>query len=133
MKSRRTASLNGLATLIYIAGLSTIPEELIESAKIEGAGFWQILKNIKIPLIGPSITINIIFNFLAALNQIAFVLSMTMGGPARTTETVNLFIYNTFSTGRLGYATAGSLVLFFVVVIISAILIPVLRKREVEL
>lgn len=124
---------SGIAVLIYIAGLSTIPEELIEAAKVEGANYWQIVKNIKIPLIGPSTTINICFNLIGALNVYAFIVAMTNGGPGRATEVLNIFVIKSFSSGRLGYATAGSLILFLVVAVFAFILIPILRKREVEL
>jgi len=123
----------GVGLLVYIAGLNSVPEELIEYARIEGANEFQIIKNIKIPLIGPSLTFNIALSMIGGLKVFATVLAMTQGGPARSTEVLNIFILQNFATGRLGYTTAISLVLFLVIFIIAIPLIIFLRKREVEL
>ena len=123
----------GVGLLVYIAGLNAVPEELIEYARIEGANEFQIIKNIKIPLIGPSLTFNIALSMIGGLKVFATILAMTQGGPARSTEVLNIFILQNFATGRLGYTTAISLVLFLVIFIIAIPLIIFLRKREVEL
>jgi len=123
----------GVGLLVYIAGLNSVPEELIEYARIEGANEFQIIKNIKIPLIGPSLTFNIALSMIGGLKVFATVLAMTQGGPARSTEVLNIFILQNFATGRLGYTTAISLILFLVIFIIAIPLIIFLRKREVEL
>jgi len=123
----------GVGLLVYIAGLNAVPEELIEYARIEGANEFQIIKNIKIPLIGPSLTFNIALSMIGGLKVFATILAMTQGGPARSTEVLNIFILQNFATGRLGYTTAISLILFLVIFIIAIPLIIFLRKREVEL
>jgi raffinose/stachyose/melibiose transport system permease protein len=123
----------GVGLLVYIAGLNSVPEELIEYARIEGANEFQIIKNIKIPLIGPSLTFNIALSMIGGLKVFATVLAMTQGGPARSTEVLNIFILQNFATGRLGYTTAISLILFLVIFIIAIPVIIFLRKREVEL
>jgi raffinose/stachyose/melibiose transport system permease protein len=123
----------GVGLLVYIAGLNSVPEELIEYARIEGANEFQIIKNIKIPLIGPSLTFNISLSMIGGLKAFDAILAMTQGGPARSTEVLNIFILQNFATGRLGYTTAISLILFLVIFIIAIPVIIILRKREVEL
>jgi raffinose/stachyose/melibiose transport system permease protein len=123
----------GVGLLVYIAGLNSVPEDLIEYARIEGANEFQIIKNIKIPLIGPSLTFNIALSMIGGLKVFDTVLAMTQGGPARSTEVLNIFILQNFATGRLGYTTAVSLILFLVIFIIAIPVIIFLRKREVEL
>lgn len=123
----------GVSLVIYIAGLNSIPEELIEAARIEGANPFQILKNIKIPLIGPSFTFNISLGFIGGLSIFDIVLVTTRGGPGRVTEVLNMFVLHQFATGRYGQATAISLTLFLVILFIGIPLIIFLRKREIEL
>lgn len=122
----------GIHMLIYIAALNTIPPELIEAARIDGANYWQILKNIKLPLIGPALTFNISLIFVGALSVFDLVFSLTAGGPGTATEVLNMFIYKQFSMGRLSYATSVSVVLFSVILITGISLVAFLRKREVE-
>jgi raffinose/stachyose/melibiose transport system permease protein len=123
----------GLTILIYVAGLNTIPKELIEAAEIEGASLFQIIKNIKIPLLGPAFTFNIATSLIGALSVFDLVLALTRGGPARASEVINIFIFKQFFSGRFGYATSMSLVLFILIIIVAVPLIIYLRKREVEL
>jgi len=123
----------GLRMIIYIAGLNAIPKELIEAAKVEGSNFWQILKNIQIPLIGPSLTFNITMSFVTSLFVFDTVVSMTRGGPARASEVANLFILYKFGEGRFSYATTMSLILFLIICVVSIPLITFFRKRELEL
>ena len=122
----------GIHMLIYIAALNTIPPELIESARIDGSNYWQIFKNIKLPLIGPALTFNISLIFVGALSVFDLIFSLTSGGPGTATQVLNFFIYKQFSTGRFSYATSISVVLFLVILITGISLVVFLRKREVE-
>jgi raffinose/stachyose/melibiose transport system permease protein len=123
----------GVPLLVYIAGLNMVPDELVESAKIEGANGFQIIKNIKIPLIGPAITFNVSLSLIGALSIFDLVLAMTKGGPGRATEVLNMYILTSFSTGRFGFTTSISLMLFLTIVFLGVPLILFLRKREIEL
>lgn len=123
----------GVPMLIYIAGLNLIPVELKEAAKVEGANPLQIITKIKIPLLGPAFTFSIITSLIGAMWSFEIPLSMVRGGPARTTEVLNMYIFNLFGSGRWGYATSVSLLLFLIICAIAFPLIIVLKKREVEL
>ena len=120
--------------IIYIAGIQNIPGELIEAAKIDGATPAQILKNVTIPMVMPSITI---CTFLTLTNSFKLFdqnLALTAGEPANTSEMLALNIYNTFY-GRNGWEGVGQAkaVIFFIIVAVIAITQNVLtRRKEVQ-
>lgn len=120
----------GLAMLVYLAGLKTVPNDLVEAARIDGASFWRIFSEIKFPLLAPALTFNVATALLGTLNGFDIVQATTGGGPARSTEVLNLFIFRTFGSGLYAQATAMSLVLLLTVVVIAVPLVIYLRRRE---
>jgi len=120
----------GLSMLIYLAGLKTIPEDITEAARIDGASRWRAFWRIRAPLLAPAVTFNVATALLGSMNGFDIVQATTGGGPARTTEILNIFIYRTFGQGLFAQATAMSLVLFLLVALMAFPVIYVLRKRE---
>ncbi|MGC5170060.1 carbohydrate ABC transporter permease [Microbacterium sp. DT81.1] len=120
----------GLAMLVFLAGLKSVPSELIEAARIDGASPWQIFRNIKFPLLAPAVTFNVATALIGTLNGFDIVQATTGGGPARSTEVLNIFIFRTFGSGLYAQASTMSLVLFLCVVAIAIPLITYLRRRE---
>jgi multiple sugar transport system permease protein/raffinose/stachyose/melibiose transport system permease protein len=120
----------GLSMLIYLAGLKTIPEDIIEAARIDGASRWRMFWSIRFPLLAPAITFNVATALLGSMNGFDIVQATTGGGPARTTEILNIFIFRTFGQGLFAQATTMSLMLFLVVALMAFPIIAVLRKRE---
>jgi len=120
----------GLSMLIYLAGLKTISEDVLEAARLEGASAWRTFREIRFPLLAPAITFNVATALLGSMNGFDIVQATTGGGPARSTEVLNIFIFRTFGQGLFARATAMSLVLFLVVVILAFPVIRTLRKRE---
>ncbi len=120
----------GLSMLIYLAGLKTIPEDLLEAAHIDGASRWRTFWAIKSPLLAPAVTFNVATALLGSMNGFDIVQATTGGGPARTTEILNIFIYRTFGQGLFAQATTMSLVLFLLVALMAFPVIRFLRKRE---
>ena len=124
----------GYMMIIYIAGLQTIPGEILESAQMDGASKWQVLKSIKLPMIMPSITI---CTFLTVTNSFKLFdqnLSLTAGEPAKMSEMLALNIYNTFY-GRVGWEGVGQAkaVIFFILVVGIALLqLRLTKSREVQ-
>lgn len=113
--------LIGYMMVIYIAGLQNIPRELTEAARIDGASPRQILRNVTIPMVMPSVTI---CTFLTLTNSFKLFdqnLSLTAGAPARETAMLALDIYNTFY-GRAGWQGVGQAkaVMFFIIVALIA-------------
>ncbi|MEN3358665.1 MAG: raffinose/stachyose/melibiose transport system permease protein [Mycobacteriales bacterium] len=120
----------GLSMLVFLAGLKTIPEDVLEAARIDGAGPWQSFWRVRFPLLAPAITFNVATALLGTMNGFDVVQATTGGGPARTTEVLNIFIFRTFGQGLYAQATAMSLVLFLVVVLVAIPVVQLLRRRE---
>ncbi|MFC7529787.1 carbohydrate ABC transporter permease [Actinoplanes sp. GCM10030250] len=120
----------GLSMLIYLAGLKTIPEDVIEAARIDGASRWRSFWSVRFPLLAPAVTFNVATALLGSMNGFDIVQATTGGGPARTTEILNIFIYRTFGQGLFAQATTMSLVLFLLVALLAFPVIAMLRRRE---
>lgn len=120
--------------IIYIAGIQNIPGELVEAARIDGAGTGQILKNVTIPMVMPSVTI---CTFLTLTNSFKLFdqnLALTNGEPSKMSELLALNIYNTFY-GRPGYEGVGqakAVVFFLLVAVIAIAQIRITRRKEVQ-
>ena len=125
----------GYMMIIYIAGIQSISTELIEAAKIDGANYWQILKNITIPLVMPAVTI---CTFLTVSNSFKLFdqnLALTAGAPARSTSMLALDIFNTFygSMGYEGVGQAKAVMFFLIVAIIVLLQLRFSRSMETEI
>ena len=119
--------------IIYLAGLQSIPGELYESAKIDGAGSLQMFKNITWPMLYPSARINIFTNIIGSMAVFDIIMAITMGGPGYATESLSIFIYKQSFNGFAGYATAVSIIMFFIIVIPVAISLRWMKGKEVEM
>lgn len=120
----------GLAMLVYLAGLKTIPEDLQEAARIDGANRWKAFWHIRLPLLAPAVTFNVATALLGTMNGFDVVQATTGGGPARSTEVLNIFIFRTFGQGLYAQSTAMSLVLFLAILLLAVPLVLILRRRE---
>ncbi|HWU46219.1 MAG TPA: sugar ABC transporter permease [Humibacter sp.] len=120
----------GLSMLIYLAGLKTINEDILEAARLDGAGWWTAFRTIRFPLLAPAVTFNVATALLGSMNGFDIVQATTAGGPGGTTELLNIFIFRTFGQGLFAQATTMSLALFLMVTILAFPVIRVLRKRE---
>jgi raffinose/stachyose/melibiose transport system permease protein len=120
----------GLAMLIYLAGLKTINTDVLAAARIDGANAWQTFWRVRFPLLAPAVTFNVATALLGSMNSFDVVQATTGGGPAQTTEILNIFIYRTFGQGLFAQATTMSLVLLLVVVLMAFPTIWLLRRRE---
>lgn len=123
----------GYNMVIYIAGIQAVPEELFESAKIDGASRYATFFKITLPMIMPSITTNMFLNVTGCLKCFEYVYIVTGGGPNHATETFATYMYNTaFGQGQNGYGSAISCVLFILVAFIGVMQTRFLRSKEVE-
>jgi multiple sugar transport system permease protein len=106
----------GFYTLMFLAGMQTIPVDLYEAAKIDGANGRQQLFGITLPLLRPVIVTSTVLGLIWTSNYFEAIFVMTGGGPARSTETLPMFIYNTgFTFYRIEEAMAGSNILMLIV------------------
>lgn len=122
----------GLTIILYLSGLQTVPDEYNEAAKIDGCGYWQRVKNVALPLIMPTITINMVLSLVGGLKVFAQVYALTNGGPDHATEVFGTLIFKNFGAGLLGYSSAVGLVFTLVVCAFTFILIYAMRRMEVE-
>jgi len=118
--------------LILLAGLQAIPTEPYEAAKVDGASWFQAFRHVTFPLLTPAVLIAVILRLMDTLRIFDQVFVMTGGGPANTTETLSLYIYQTgFRFFNVGYATAMSFVVMILTTLISNFFISRLRAEEV--
>ena len=123
----------GLATLIYIAGIVSIPQEYFEAARVDGAGAWDNFRKIVLPLARPATVTVIILSLIGGLRSFDLIWAMTRGGPGFTSDVIASVIYKQYQAGFYGLSTAGNVVLF---VVVTAIVLPLsrfLNRKEVEL
>ena len=124
----------GYMMIIYIAGLQTVPQELLEAAAMDGAGAFRTLIHVKLPMVMSSITI---CTFLTLTNSFKLFdqnLSLTAGAPGRESAMLALDIYQTFY-GRMGYEGVGqakAVIFFLIVSMIALVQLWVTRHREVD-
>ncbi|MGN1179979.1 MAG: carbohydrate ABC transporter permease [Suilimivivens sp.] len=121
-------------TIIYIAGLQTVPEEVYEAGDLDGVTGWKKFRYLTFPLIIPFFSINMVLcikNFLMVFDQI---MALTKGGPAQSTESISYLIYNNgMSGGQFGFQSANAVVFFIVIVIVSVAQMKFTAKKEEQL
>jgi raffinose/stachyose/melibiose transport system permease protein len=123
----------GYIMIIYIAALQNVPQELIEAAKIDGANKWQILRHITMPLVAPAVTICLFLTTASSFKVFDANLSLTGGGPFKSTEMLALNIYTeAFVNNRYGVGEAKALIFFIVVAAITVLQVTISKKKEVE-
>ena len=124
----------GFLMIIYTAGLQTVPTELIEAGKMDGCTGLKLIRYIQLPLLMPTITINLFVSISGAFKAFDVPNAMTAGGPYGSTMTAAMDIYQeAFVKYNLGYGAAKSVVLFVAVAAVTLIQLHFTRKREVEL
>jgi raffinose/stachyose/melibiose transport system permease protein len=125
----------GYLMIIYMAALQGVPVHLMESASLDGANGWKKFWSITFPLIRPSLTICIFWTLNSMFQVFDVIYSLTGGGPGRATQSAAINIYEEAFSGniRYGYATAKSMVLFLVVLIITVIQVGAMKRKEQEL
>ena len=121
-------------TIIYITGLSSVPEDVYEAAALDGAKGWNKFRYVTLPLIMPSITTHMVLvmkNMLMVFDQI---IAMTNGGPSQSTESISFLIYNNgLSGGQFGFQCANAVIFFILIAAISVIQTRFLNSREEQL
>jgi raffinose/stachyose/melibiose transport system permease protein len=123
----------GYIMIIYIAALQNVPQELIEAARIDGANRFQVLRHITMPLVAPAVTICLFLTTASSFKVFDANLSLTNGGPFKSTEMLALNIYTeAFVNNRYGIGEAKALIFFIVVAAITVLQVSISKKREVE-
>jgi multiple sugar transport system permease protein len=123
----------GFNFVLYLAGLQDIPRELYEAAAIDGAGPWQQIRLITIPLLGRTTTLVAVLQVIASLKVFDQMYLITLGGPNFRTRSILQYVYDEgFTNYRVGYASAVSMLFFLVVLAVSAGWFSLVRRQERE-
>lgn len=124
----------GTSIVIYLAGLQTIDESLLEAGRVDGCNGWTLIRRIKLPLLSSAITINVILSVINGLKAFDYPFIMTNGGPGNSTNTLMYTIYQiAFNQQKFGRASAFGVVSFILIIAITAVMVLFMNKREVEL
>ncbi len=123
----------GVAMVIYLAGLQSIPKDYYEAASIDGASPLIKFFNVTLPLLAPSITINIVLNLIGGLKLFDVIIALTKGGPGFASQSLSTMMYKTyFGAQDAGYAAAIGNLMFFMIAIISIAALIYFRRKEIQ-
>ncbi|MDE2859414.1 MAG: sugar ABC transporter permease [Chloroflexota bacterium] len=112
----------GFHMVIFLAGLQSIPGELYEAAKIDGASVWRQFRHVTLPMLQPVMIVNVTISLMGAFNVFDIPYVMTEGGPANSTNVMALHIYlRGFKFYRFGFSAALSYVLLTIVTLVAAL------------
>jgi len=118
----------GFAMILFLAGLESIPKEILESATIDGANGWQTLTRIKLPLIRYVVLLWLLLNTIGLFGMFDLVFGLTRGGPGNATELVGIYVYNQgFQFFELGYGSAAAMVMLVISLIFALIYLRLMR------
>lgn len=121
-----------MPTIILLAGLQSIPEDLYESAMIDGASRGQNFRYITLPFLLPTMTVNMVLSLKAGITTFDYAFALTGGGPNRATEFIGLMIYNDgFKDSNFAMANAKAVILALIIAVISFLQIRQSQKREI--
>ncbi len=124
---------SGINMLIYYAALKNVPDDVVEAAVVDGANRLQVFRHVTVPMIVPAFSICVTLNFTSLLKEFGTVMSATGGGPAGSSKTFTIFIYeNLYTFNQAGYGQAIALVFLVLLIITGNLLTNFFRKREVE-
>jgi multiple sugar transport system permease protein len=114
------------AALILLAGLASIPRDLENAARVDGAGSLRVFLDVTLPLLRPALVVTVLFRFLDSFRAFDSIYVLTGGGPANTTETLALYAYKTFFHSlRFGYASAIALAMFVAAALSSLAIVAI--------
>ncbi|WP_425284698.1 carbohydrate ABC transporter permease [Fictibacillus solisalsi] len=123
----------GVAMIIYLAGLQSISKDYYEAAQLDGASAFNQFKNITLPLLMPSITINIVINVIGGLKLFDVIVSLTGGGPGNASQSMSTFMYDLyFNRQDAGYAATEGVLMALIILIISLSALLFFKRKEVE-
>ncbi|OMP68959.1 sugar ABC transporter permease [Agrobacterium tumefaciens] len=121
----------GFHMMIYIAALQSIPDEMIEAARLDGAGKWQIVRHVKLPMIRSAIAVTAFFAITGSLQLFDLIVPLTNGGPNNASLTIVGYLYQFGVTRmRIGFGSAVSIVLFLICVAVTLIYQRALKRVE---
>jgi raffinose/stachyose/melibiose transport system permease protein len=123
----------GIAMIIYLAGLQSISKDYYEAAQIDGASSFQQFKNITLPMLMPSITINVVINIIGGLKLFDVIVSLTGGGPGYASQSMSTFMYDLyFNRQDAGYAATQGVFMAIIILVLSLAALVYFKRKEIE-
>ena len=122
----------GIATVIFMAGLVSIPRDYYEASTIDGASGWQRFWHITVPLVWPATGSVIILSLLGGLRTFDLILTMTGGGPGFASDVISSLVYKQYQAGFYGLSSAGNVVMTIFIAAIGIPLYAAVRSRQVS-
>lgn len=123
--------IDGISVLILLAGLQSIPLEIIESGLLDGATGWRRLRYIELPLITGQIKLLIVLTIMWGVQEYTAVWALTQGGPIDSTQVPGMWMYfNAFRISRMGYASAIGVVMFLITLVATILNMRYIRSQE---
>lgn len=117
--------------LLFLAGLESLPQDVFEAAKIDGAGPWQELLYVTLPLMIPTIIVTFAFRLILAFKVFDEIYLLTSGGPGTSTEVISFTLYQRFFTeDKAGYGSAMSVAIIFLVCLLLVVTLSARRRTE---
>ncbi|MBP5198597.1 MAG: sugar ABC transporter permease [Lachnospiraceae bacterium] len=123
----------GYTMCICLAGMESVPAEYYEASKIDGAGYWQRVFKVTIPLMVQSLTVSVMLSIISGIKVFAQIYGTTNGGPADSTQVLSTFLYKSFGNGYLGYSSAVGLFMTLLISVLTFTVVIIMRKKEVEM
>jgi multiple sugar transport system permease protein len=122
----------GYYMILFLAGLQTVPRELHEAARVDGASVWQRFVNVTLPCLRPTMFFVTVMLTINSFKIFDLILVMTEGGPGQSTLVMSQFIYRKgFEESQFGYASAAAVVLFFMCIIVTILQFLWNKKRSI--
>jgi raffinose/stachyose/melibiose transport system permease protein len=129
-----TWQMAGYIMIIYITGIMSIPEDVIEAARVDGAGFFNTLFRIRFPFLIPAFTVSLFLSLSNCFKIFYVNLSLTNGGPYRSTELFAMNIYREiFNQNNYGYGQAKAILFFIIVASVTLVQVMTIKRKEVEM
>ena len=120
-------------TFVLLAGLQSIPHDIVEAASVDGAGSWQIYRRIKFPLLRNSLLIATIINLINVFNSFPIIWVMTRGGPGYDTDTTTTFAYKlAFIESNMGQSTALGVLNFMIILVVVGFYLRATKATRTE-
>ena len=110
---------SGYHMTIYLAGLKSIPRELYESAYMDGAGAWQRLRGVTLPLVLPAFNVSLVLSLIGGMKVFTQVFILTEGGPGNASQVMYTYVYEAFADGRWAVGNAVNLALFLIIAVLA--------------
>lgn len=113
----------GFYSVIFYGALLDIPDDILEAARIDGAGSFQMFKNILLPLLRPMIITSLVFSFSGTVKMFKSALALTNGGPGTATKSLSMYMYDvSFTYNKVGYGSVIAIVIFLICIVGSGVI-----------